>query len=386
MDQRTVSVLFALLRSAISETKLTEAERAEYSPELLSDLLKISAKHDVDHLLVWGLQQNGLLSNEERSVEKRVLKAVYRYERTRYEYESLCAALENAQIPFLPLKGSVIRSYYPKPWMRTSCDIDVLVHEENLQRATDYLTEHLGYRVDSTFTHDVSLFTQSGWHIELHYNLMEDEPIKSSSNVLRNVWDYATKREDREYWYELSDAAFYFYHIAHMAKHFENGGCGIRPFIDLYVLNRRISFDAQARSGLLQKGDLVTFARQAKLLAEVWFEGAEHCTITRQMEHYILRGGVYGTIENHIAVQQHKRGGKIKYALSKIWLPYDTIKFYYPILEKHKWLLPFMEMRRWFRLIFCGHWKRVTRELKYSSAVSKHEADETKLFLSSIGL
>ena len=38
--------------------------------------------------------------------------------------------IKKVQIPFLPLKGSVIRQYYPEPWMRTSCDIDILVDFE----------------------------------------------------------------------------------------------------------------------------------------------------------------------------------------------------------------------------------------------------------------
>ena len=39
MDQRTIQILFALLRSAICGTKLTEEERNYYSPDLLQDLL-----------------------------------------------------------------------------------------------------------------------------------------------------------------------------------------------------------------------------------------------------------------------------------------------------------------------------------------------------------
>lgn len=64
MDQRTIQILFALLRSAICGTKLTEEERNNYSPDLLQDLLKITSKHDVVHLLVFGLKQNELITKE----------------------------------------------------------------------------------------------------------------------------------------------------------------------------------------------------------------------------------------------------------------------------------------------------------------------------------
>ena len=104
------------------------------------------------------------------------------------------------------------------------------------------------------------------------------------------------------------------------------------------------------------------------------------------MEDYILRGGVYGNNENRIMVHQQRKGGKIKYALSKIFIPCDVIKFQYPILQKHRWLTPFMEVRRWFKLIFCGHAKRSMRELSYNSNISQSQADEMKNFLYEIGL
>ncbi len=91
---------------------------------------------------------------------------------------------------------------------------------------------------------------------------------------------------------------------------------------------------------------------QMSYLANVWFGNFEHTQISKELENYILRGGVYGSAENLVAVHQAQKGGKIKYAISKIWLPYETIKFYYPVLKKHKWLLPICQVRRWFKLLF----------------------------------
>ena len=44
-------------------------------------------------------------------------------------------ALDGANIPYVLLKGAVIQHLYPEAWMRTSSDIDVLVHEEDLDAA-----------------------------------------------------------------------------------------------------------------------------------------------------------------------------------------------------------------------------------------------------------
>ena len=386
MDQRTIQILFALLRSAICETKLTEEERNNYSPDLLQDLLKISSKHDVVHLLVFGLKQNELISKENSDIEKCILKAVYRYERLRYEYENLCSALEKAQIPFLPLKGSVIRKYYPEAWMRTSCDIDILVHDEDVEHAQEIMVDEHQYTYQGKSSHDISLFSPTNIHIELHYDLVEDGRVNESSHILKDVWSVSRVRSGFGYWYEMQDEMFYFYHIAHMAKHFENGGCGIRPFIDLCILDALTNSDIDKRNALLEKGNLLKFADVARNLSQVWFSCKEYDLLSHQMEDYILRGGVYGNNENRITVQQQKKGGKIKYALSKIVIPYDTIKFHYPILQKHRWLTPFMQVRRWFKLIFCGHVKRSMRELSYNSNISQSKAEEMKIFLDEIGL
>ena len=131
--------------------------------------------------------------------------AVYRLEKLNYELTKLCAALEQAEIPFIPLKGSVLRQYYPEPWMRTSCDIDVFVHEENLKRTISYLTEHLGYSYESQSSHDVSLFSKNRNHIELHYDIWGDNVIDSVEPVLKKMWDVAPKNDNRQYQYKLPE-------------------------------------------------------------------------------------------------------------------------------------------------------------------------------------
>ena len=140
------------------------------------------------------------------------------------------------------------------------------------------------------------------------------------------------------------------------------------------------------RDELLRKGDLLRFAQSARLLSKVWFDNLEHTEITKQMEDYILRGGVYGTSENALAIQQQKKGGRVKYALSKVVVPYERIKLHYPILEKHPWLTPVMEVRRWFKILFCGQAGSSLKELQSNNSISREEAEQTKIFLENIGL
>lgn len=315
-------------------------------PALTADeaahLYALSKTYDLAHLAGSALLHRGLLPDGSlrAAFEKQVLLAVYRCETQGSDLAQLDALLTHGQIPFLPLKGSVLRQYYPQPWMRTSCDIDVLVHPADLDRAVALLCEN-GFTIGEKSTHDVALTAPAGSHIELHYDLIEDGMVNDAAAVLRRVWDTAVPHGDSTLRYDMPDDLFYFYHMAHMAKHFvSTGGCGIRPLLDVWVLTHRIPFDRRSRDRLLAEGGLSAFAQQAELLSEVWFGGAAPTAVTDQMTSYILRGGLYGSMENRITVQQQKQGGKLRYAASRIFLPYDTLKHHYPVLEQHRWLTP----------------------------------------------
>ena len=205
MDQRTIQILFALLRSAICGTRLTEEERKQYTPDMLYDLLKTSSKNDVAHLLVLGLTKNELVPEGRYDLDQYTFNAIYRYERIRHEFENLCVALEKAQIPFLPLKGSVIRKYYPEEWMRTSCDVDILVRREDLGAAISYLKDKHQYEEKERTTHDVSLYSPSGIYVELHFDLVEEDRAQNAIDVLKSVWENVALHENSQYWYEMTE-------------------------------------------------------------------------------------------------------------------------------------------------------------------------------------
>ena len=385
MNQQKNQMLFALLRSAISGTKLTEEEINAYSPELIQELLKISLKHDLAHLLAHGLKQNGLITEESTAIEKFIFKAVLRYQRLKYDYDNMCAALEKAGIPFLPLKGSVIRKYYPEPWMRTSCDIDILVHEEDIERAKAVLVDGQGYTYHGKTLCDISLFTPSNTHVELHHSLLTEGVAKESAEVLKDVWSALVLHDGYSFWYEMTYDLYYFYHIAHIAKHFENGGCGIRPFIDILLLDAVRDTDIEKRDNLLRQGKLLTFANAVRKLARIWFENEEYDSVSKEMENYILSGGVYGNESNRAKVHQGRSGGRLRYIISRAFLPYEQLKYYYPILKKHKWLTPFMEVRRLFKMLFRGVARRSVKELN-SNTITREQVEKTQSFLKEIGL
>ncbi len=384
MDPRTASVLFSLLRSAIRGTPIPKEQ--VFSSQQLQEVLTLAEKHDMAHLAWLGFRQNNLIPDRQTEPEKSILMAVFRHERTQFEYEALCQALEQAKIPFLPLKGSVLKAYYPEAWMRTSCDIDILVHQEDLERAILFLSEHLHYKKTERATHDVSLFSPSKVHIELHFDLVEEGRAKGAIAILRDVWSHSILRKNSNYQYEMSDAYFYFYHIAHMAKHFENGGCGIRPFLDLWILDRMEQENPTARDALLSKGGLLTFAQACRSLSHVWFDGVKPNSLSLQMQDFLLSGGSFGSTGNRVVLQQTNKGGKFGYLLSRVFIPFEKLKRYYPILEKHPSLMPIMQVRRWFMLLDPNVAKMAKSEIYANTKIEKTKADQMNRFLDQIGL
>ena len=351
----TKDVLFALLRYELQDKPLSDEIKQAITPELLPSLFSLSKKHDLCHLVAEALIKNDLLpkTNEfYKQFFRQHQLAIYRYEQLHYDLTEVCRVLEEEKIEHIPLKGSVIRAYYPQPWMRTSCDIDILVHPTDLERAIKALVSNLLFQIDGDHYHDMSLFSQSGVHLELHYELIEDQDSVASKAVLQNFWQESEPVEGCVYQRRSWDETFYFYHMAHTAKHFLYGGCGIRPFIDFWILDHCISFDKEKRNDLLKKGNLFKFANTVHRLVDVWFEDAPHDDLTKEMELYVLEGGVYGNIENKVAVETVKKGGNVRFFFSKVFLPYFALAHTYPILKKHPILTPFYQVRRWFGILF----------------------------------
>ena len=103
-------------------------------------LYKLSKAHDLAHLVGDALIKNDLIGNDEikEKYQKQVMIAIYRYEKINYELIHLRSALNEAQIPFIPLKGSVFVSVLPRA---VDADEFILVHESDLERVIKALVD-----------------------------------------------------------------------------------------------------------------------------------------------------------------------------------------------------------------------------------------------------
>ena len=401
-----------LIGSEICGNAVCADEIKALSDDELKALYKLSKSHDLAHLVGNALIKNNLLDEEnpngdenhdgdktqgggenhsgvirseiKQKFEKQILTAIYRYENINSELETLKTAFEEERIPFIPLKGSVIRQYYPEPWLRTSCDIDILVHEEDIERAIAVLTDKNGYTLKDKGYHDYSLFSPAGVHLELHFNIKEN--MNTIDGVLIKAWDYAEVCDGKTYEHKFSDEFLMYHQFAHASYHFVNGGCGIRPIIDIFLLRKAIPYDKKKAGELLDEGKIKTFADKICNLSEVWFGGAEHNETTKNIEKFLLSGGIYGTKENYTAVGQSKNKGKAGHLLKRIWLPYQNLAIEYPNLKGKRILQPFYEIKRWCKLFKKDIFKKSMMELKTNTSMSQEKVDETKAMLKDLGL
>lgn len=385
---RILSLMMQCIKSVINKERLDSGLFDSITEDELKKLFTLSKKHDVAHLVSYTIAENEIsLADKEISkiLKKQHPIAVLRYESTNQTFGLICDLFEKNKIPFIPLKGVTIREHYPAPWMRTSCDLDVLVHENDMSKAIELLTCKGGYEKEKIGTHDVSLFSPNGTHVELHHMLAEVYYDNEAGKMLDNVWKYAHKKEGFEYQYSLSDEFYYFYHIYHTAKHFECGGCGIRPFVDLFILDNKVSYDRKRREELLESGGLLKFARHCQDLSDFWFSNGKENEVLIKMQDYIVKGGVYGTSNNKKALKKAKNN-KFEYIFGRVFLSYDKLKIQYPAIKKHEWLTPIYQVRRWFKLFVPKHLKKAKESMDFVLMEETPELYAVSVFLKQLGL
>lgn len=381
-------ILFALLRSELCGAEADCEAFCDVSDVSLGELYHLAKAHDLAHLVASALEKRGSLGVDDISMKlrKQMMLAVHRYSGINYDFQRVCEALEQAKIPFLPLKGAIIRAYYPEPWMRTSCDIDILIHKEDTERAINALTVIGFAKQPDTTMHDHQLISQGGVHLELHYSLRQETSMRQADSVLDAVWQACLLEEPWGYRYKMTNEMFLFYHIVHMANHFVYGGCGVRPFLDLWLLEKKMEFDREELGRLLKQTSLESFYESALALSSVWMDETPHNEITSQMEQFILTGGVYGTVSNSAVVKSAKGQGKLRTFMKLVFLSRENLQVIYPRLKKHPILFPFYQVMRWFKIFDPKKRKRVATVTAAHNSVSKEQSDRVRSLLGDLDL
>ena len=70
----------------------------------------------------------------------------------------------------------------------------------------------------------------------------------------------------------------------------------------------------------------------------------------------------------------------------RVFMPLEKMQYRYEILKRHKWLYPFMIVRRCFEVLFKGDSKRIKKELQTSDQISSAQRSESVQLLEYLGI
>lgn len=289
------------------------------------------------------------------------------------EREAIFQKMDEAGISRLPLKGLVVGREYPRPEMRWMCDNDILcgraeplaqggymaVDEEDTALELLRIMEGLGYEAEGFGAGNCDNYLKLPiFNMEMHRQLAV--PEVDWWKYYQNSWLRARPAREGSLDFELSREDAYVYHIAHMSKHFEASGHGIRGIADQWVLMQ--AWDAQMDhayvAAQLRELGMIDFERSLRTLTEA-VVGKDACGRVLagetgalsdglgQMLAYMLESGTYGTLQNQVTNRLRQeaeldlgRGPRMRYILHRVFPPLKKLQLGYPVLKRHPWLLP----------------------------------------------
>ena len=312
------------------------------------------------------------------------LKPVYDRELHRglvqeYEIGALLDDMERDGIDCLPMKGWVMRNYYPDPLMRSMSDFDVLIRDMDSCKMQAWM-EVRGYRPEHTEQEVHDTYRKPPYmNIELHRRLMEETRLKRQNtawreNWLASLWQKAYLLEGKKHLYRLSDEDFLVHHLLHFYKHFTGSGVGVRPLADLYLFLRqkRQTLDRAYLEKQLEALHIRAFSAQISRLAWVCFEGRELDDSAWLVLDYLTHAGIYGdraTLETSRLFEsagKTVRQSKWKNFFNRCFMPLALMKNTYPRLRRAPWLLPVYWGIRMGRIVFMEPYK-LTAVQKYQT-------------------
>ena len=169
----------------------------------------------------------------------------------------------------------------------------------------------------------------------------------------------------------------------HMVYHFLNGGLGIRPFLDLWLIRHKTNYDEDTVEKMCRDCGILKFYKECCYLSEVWLAGKKHTTTSISLQHYCIEGGVFGTSKNALLSKKRKHKG-FSYIIHRLFISSNALKETYPFLKRHPILLPFYQIRRWPDALITKR-KRIKKEIREFSSIETNEIDSFDRLMKRVG-
>ena len=329
--------MLALVRCAVNGEPADPNLLAEIQPE---SLFKVCQEHILTACTAYGLESAGLKYPEftqakEKAIRKNILMDA--------ERAKILKRLEQEKIWYMPLKGALLKDWYPRLGMRQMSDNDILCDGNFRHRIKEIMLD-MGF----TCAHyeegnDDSYCKPPVCNFEMHNELFRPTHDRKIYQYYSSVKERLVKDEKNNYGYHFRTEDFYIYITAHEYKHYTDGGTGVRTLLDTYIFMKKFgdSLDWNYLNAELKKIGIQQYELQNRMLAEKLFASGEPLTEEEKniLDYYIF-SGIYGTIDNSIKHDIEEKGSKSKYIFSRMFPTMKQIKVYYPFFYRHKYLIP----------------------------------------------
>lgn len=288
---------------------------------------------------------------------KDVLKAQRKSIVLNHEMQQVIDQLETKGIWYMPLKGAVLKQYYPRIYTREMADVDILF-DANQHIAVNEIMKALGFQVKTYGEkNDDEYIKPPLSNFEMHRHLFQDTS-GALYEYYKDVHGRLVKDEGNDFGYHFSPEDFYIYMIAHEYKHYSNSGTGLRSLLDTYVFLQNHLLDMAYIKAETKKLGISEFECQNRELSIALFKGQELTASQHKMFEYILSSGTYGSQKHYFDNAIKKSGGKLQYLKKRVIGPVGKDDPYrqqfirqYAFFFQHKVLLPFLPFYRLFRAL-----------------------------------
>lgn len=313
-------------------------------PSNINDVVEVFKSQSLVHQLY-------KVYNDTR-LKKYYLSANIIYEQQNQMIEDIKRIFNENKIDFVLLKGSVIRNLYPSYFLRLQGDIDVLVRENDLSKASELLCNNQ-YTKGHEWFHHIE-FEKNNIILELHHSLFKKDA--KWYDYFANPWEHVLNKNQHEYMFE--EKYFVMYEIAHLAKHMSGDGAGLRPFIDFYYIFN-VNSDLESIKKEAESIGLDKFLNSIFNVINYFF-GLNKTKFNplETLDDYItiiIQSGTHGHSKNsnyYANRMAAKNQSKFKFYMSSLFPSRSIMKKNYPYLNKYPILFPYARICRICRCIF----------------------------------
>lgn len=286
------------------------------------------------------------------------------------EWKSVSSRFDDAGISYVPLKGTLIKSLWREAGMREFSDYDILVDPARSDDVREIMLS-LGYRVaEEGEVHD-SYQREPIFNFEMHKQLFASKKSlgKAFAGVTDRLCPFGGEGSSEM---RMTVGEEYAYIIAHIFKHYDSSGAGLRSFADIWLINRKFAADGVDRAEIdaaLCKAGVENFEKKALSIAEAIFGEGE--MLSDKDYDALFCGGIYGKGENKLSADVRKEG-RAGYFFRRAFMPLSEMKNSYPVLEKCPVLLPFCYIHRAFYALLFKR-RRVAKEIRAITSRKDYE-------------